>query len=181
VYEELLNVPLFVRLPGQTDAHRIDDAVGLVDIAPTVLEILGRPVPEHLAGRSLVPLLAATDVDAPRATVSGFMDGWRTIVLERYKLIQRTEDHFTLHDLERDPGERTDIAASHPLVVRYLRGQLGLALDGSTREAHTLASSTSPEAARRPPRVRHDAQTTEIDAETEAQLRALGYVGSSRR
>jgi arylsulfatase A-like enzyme len=90
------------------------------------------------------------------------MNGWRTIVVGRYKLIQRTAAHTLLYDLEADPGETTDLAADRPLTLRYLRGLLGLSLAGA-------AGGTA-----------HESESTEIDAATEAQLRALGYVGTSR-
>ncbi|MCA9614235.1 MAG: hypothetical protein KC586_15880, partial [Myxococcales bacterium] len=68
---------------------------------------------------------------------------------------------WMLYDLQADPEEHTDVAAERPLTVRYLRGLLGLALRGATAG-------------------RHQRETTEIDPETDAQLRALGYVGTQR-
>jgi arylsulfatase A-like enzyme len=185
VYEELLRIPMIVKLPGTTNgAVRLDDAVGLVDVMPTVLEALGQPLPPDLAGTSFLPLLRGEAADAPRATVSGFMEGWRTVVVGRYKLIHRTIDRMMVHDLGADPREQTDVAAEHPIALRYLRGMLGLTLG--------LAESAPPPGAvagvaggpgtrpRARPQV-HQQETTTIDAETEAQLRALGYVGTSRR
>ncbi len=164
VYEELLSVPFVIRIPGLTGSlSRIEDPAGLVDIAPTILDALGRSVPEAMTGRSLLPLLRGEVPDAPRATISGFMNGWRTIVVGRYKLIQRTSARMMLYDLEADPGETTDLAPDRPLTVRYLRGLLGLTLAGAAAGAPA-----------------HRAEETVIDAETEAQLRALGYVGTSR-
>ncbi len=164
VFEELLHVPLIFNVPGLTDqAMRIDAPAGLVDVTPTVLDLLGREAPAGLSGRSLVPLMLGERDAAPRPVVSGFMDGWRTIVLGRYKLVQRTASRVLLYDLVADPDERTDLAAQRPLTVRYLRGLLGLVLSGATRGPRE-----------------HVAETTTIDADTDAQLRALGYVGSSR-
>ncbi len=166
VYEELIRVPLIVRWPGVTDgALRIDDAVGLVDVMPTVLEALGMPIPEELSGRSMGPLLAGRSEGAPRATVTGFMEGWRTIVVGRYKLIQRTTSRWMLYDLAEDPGELRDLAAERPIAVRYLRGLLGV----------TLAEVEAPSRARA-----HDAARTEIDPALRQQLEALGYAGASR-
>jgi arylsulfatase A-like enzyme len=136
---------------------------------PTVLEVLGQPVPAELSGRSLLPELSGVGSDAPRVTVSGFMDGWRTAVIDGLKLIQRTEKRVTVHDLTQDPHEQQDVAPQRPLTTRYLRGQLGLALARSESGQEGQA------------RVAVRKQTTAIDKETEAQLRALGYVGSSRR
>ncbi|HEY8428828.1 MAG TPA: sulfatase-like hydrolase/transferase, partial [Sandaracinaceae bacterium] len=166
VWEELVRVPLIVRWPGLTDGPvRIEEAVGLVDVMPTILEGLGLPVPEELSGRSIAPLIAGSSEDAPRPTVTGFMNGWRTIVVGRYKLIQRTTSRFMLYDLAEDPRERRDLAAERPIAVRYLRGLLGLA----------LAEAERPAAARV-----HEAARADIDETLRAQLEALGYAGASR-
>lgn len=166
VWEELIRVPLIVRWPGVTDEpSRIDEAVGLVDVMPTVLEALGLDPSDELSGRSVAPLLRGQSEDAPRPTITGFMDGWRTIVVGRYKLIHRTTNQYALYDLADDPGELRDIAEGRPIAVRYLRGLLGL----------SIAEVERPPTARE-----HEAERTEIDAETRAQLEALGYAGASR-
>jgi hypothetical protein len=97
------------------------------------------------------------------------MEHWRTVNVGRFKLVQRPGHASVLYDLQNDPSETRDVAADHPLVVGWLRGLLGTALD-ATRGAGA-PSPTSP------PRTPHRAETTSIDAETAAQLRALGYVG----
>jgi choline-sulfatase len=172
VYEELLRIPMVVRVPGLTDQPmRIESSSGLVDVLPTVMEALGLPLPANLSGRSLMPELRGDALDAPRVTVSGFMDGWRTAVVGRLKLIQRTEKRVMLHDLGSDPREQVDVAAQRPISTRYVRGQLGLALHAS--EPVQAGSSSG--------KKRHKEEKTTIDAETEAQLRALGYIGTSRR
>lgn len=166
VYEELLRIPMIIRVPGLTTSpRRVRDSAGLVDIVPTVFDVLGKPVPEGLSGRSLLPQLRGARGDAPPVAVSGFMDDWRTIVIGDLKLIQRSEKHFTVHDLATDPREQRDVAGARPITARYLRGQLGLAL---ARSQVVAGKGRKP-------------QKTKIDAQTEAQLRALGYVGSQRR
>jgi len=163
LYEELLHVPLVMEVPGLTEGGvRVEESVGLVDVVPTILEALGREVPAELTGRSALPLLRGQSSDAPRASVAGFMNGWRSVRVGHRKLIQRTHRRTMLFDLEDDPGETRDLTEERPLELRYLRGLLGLALAGHTRPAHR-------------------AEATEIDDEMDAQLRALGYVGTQRR
>lgn len=161
VYEELLHVPLFVRLPGLPPA-RVAKPVGLVDVAPTILEALGRPVPEEMSGRSFLGDLEGRAA-APRITVSGFMDNWRTATSGRWKLVLRPRRRPRLFDLQEDPRERVDVADDHPVTVRWLREGMALRLE---------ATRGRPDR----PRPRHRAQSTTIDDETAAQLRALGYV-----
>jgi len=59
VYEEMVRVPLMIRLPGASPA-RVPNVVSLVDVAPTLRELCGLPSPAEPGredGRSLVPLL----------------------------------------------------------------------------------------------------------------------------
>ena len=162
LYEELLHVPMMIRVPGRTDA-RVDVAepVGLVDVVPTVLEALGHEVPADLPGRSLLSLIEGRSTDAPTPVVSGFMEGWRSVVVGHYKLIQRTHRRVMAYDLEQDPGELEDIAETRPLLVRYLRAMLGLRLAGRTRP-------------------RHQAQRTEIDPETNSSSASSVTSGHER-
>jgi arylsulfatase A-like enzyme len=96
------------------------------------------------------------------------MENMRAVASGRYKLVLRAPERLALYDLARDPHETRDVAADHPLAVRYLRAQLGLILAGSggSRPPHATTEYT--------------AQSTVIDPATEQQLRALGYVGSAR-
>lgn len=167
LYDELLHVPLAVRLPG-TSTRRIEGSVGLVDVTPTILDALGEPVPDTLSGRSLLPLLRGGHDDAPATSVAGFMEGRRSLTVGRFKLLARSRGRYTLFDLEADPGETRNLASAHPRTVTYLRGLLGLALAASRARGTT------------PPR-RHRASSAAIDPELEAQLEALGYVGTQRR
>ena len=172
VYEELLHVPMFVRHPGLPHARRgvrsLPTDVGLVDVMPTILDALGLEIPEEVSGRSFLPALLGEPESAPRATVSGFMENWRAVSVGRWKLIHRANGQISLYDLASDPDETDNIADANPLTVRWLRGLLGLTLARTATE--------SGEARARRPRRRHQSESTEIDDETRAQLRALGYM-----
>jgi len=168
VYEELLHIPLFVRLPGASQLRRVDRPVGLVDVMPTILEALGIEAPEELSGESFLPTLRGDAEGAPAGSVSAFMENWRTYTDGRWKLVQRPGNRSRLYDLAADPNEENDLAEARPELVHWLRGELGLRL-GAT------PSQIGGRSAR--PRRTHAAESTEIDEETAAQLRALGYMG----
>ena len=55
-YEESARVPLLMSVPWLS-MGRVDGSVGQIDLAPTLLDLLGEPVPGRLEGRSLVPVL----------------------------------------------------------------------------------------------------------------------------
>jgi arylsulfatase A-like enzyme len=186
---------MIVRIPGLTEGKQtLPDAVGLVDVMPTVLDALGQDKPAHLTGESFLGELQNQGSSAPRAAVSGFMGSWRTVGVGSLKLMQRGPENMKLFDVKLDPHEATDVAAQRPIALRYARGLLGITL---AQAASGTRSSASPSRSREPvaaakakapaaasddvkkARV-HKEETTEIDPETEAQLRALGYVGTSR-
>jgi arylsulfatase A-like enzyme len=61
MYEEAVRVPLLVRLPRQQSSQRVRAPVSQIDVVPTLLDLLGQPIPDHLQGESLRPLLEGED------------------------------------------------------------------------------------------------------------------------
>jgi arylsulfatase A-like enzyme len=58
VFQEVLHVPLMMRVPG-IRAKRIVEPVSLLDMAPTVLSMMNVNVPSEFTGKNLVPLIAS--------------------------------------------------------------------------------------------------------------------------
>jgi N-acetylglucosamine-6-sulfatase len=117
-WEESIRVPLVMRWPGQVPAGAEREEFALnVDFVPTSLELAGAEPPEHLQGRSLVPLLRGESVPAWRDSMlylyfaERFAPGFPTVLAvrdERYKYIHLPEDEENfdeLYDLETDPYE----------------------------------------------------------------------------
>ena len=166
LHQELLHVPLLMRMPGLAPAGgRVTDDVGLIDVLPTAMDALGLAVPEDLQGRSLVPLLEGRTPAGHSAVLSDFLDGQRAVTAGRYKLIQRGMGPH-VYDVLADPTEQTDLGTGKPIVLRHLRNLLGQLVAGA---------GTGDGRSARPRRV-FRRQTTTIDPETDAQLRALGYM-----
>jgi arylsulfatase A-like enzyme len=163
-YEEVMRVPLVIRWPGVTGGGtRIEEPVGLVDVAPTILAALGLDVPAQMAGRSLAGAMLGRRGEISPVVPGGHKPSWRTAVAGRYKLVAHaTSRHglaYHLYDLEADPHERCDIASQNPLIVGWLRGLLGIA------SAET-----------RPPEGGSAAAAAVVDPATAEHLRALGYL-----
>ena len=74
LYQPVVRIPLLVHLPGQTSMKRVGATVSQTDIAPTLLDLVGHPVPSTMDGRSLRPEMEGTPV-APRPIFSMNLDG----------------------------------------------------------------------------------------------------------
>ena len=57
LYDAMLHVPLVIRVPRSGAGTRVDTRVRLADVAPTLLEAAGLPVPPAMQGESLMPLV----------------------------------------------------------------------------------------------------------------------------
>lgn len=165
LYQELLHVPLVVRVPAWRDrAARIPAPVSMLDLLPTLLELLGVPTPSALDGRSLLPLLRDPG-HAPEATPllsEGYPFGrnQQSVALGRLKLIRSLPTgRVELYDLEADPGEQQDLAGSRP----ELRDRLLALLDRELPGGRPLPTDPL-------------ARPGELDPETLRRLQELGYV-----
>ena len=125
-YEEQLRVPLVMHLPG-VPPTRSSEPVTLLDVAPTILNLL-RPNTDHrFHGRSLLPLTAGTPLrKRPFIAFCAFWDSYavydRTF---RFKLHHhRGRRYEALYDLAEDPEERTNLIAERPRIANDLRDLL---------------------------------------------------------
>jgi arylsulfatase A-like enzyme len=116
LYDELLRVPLILRVPGAAPT-RSDAVVELIDVAPTLLDALGLPIPPSFMGRSLVPALRGEALP-PRPAFAELIPypSWdhegRAVMAGdgRWKLFDRVSDNRKeLYDLVADPEERKDL------------------------------------------------------------------------
>jgi arylsulfatase A-like enzyme len=120
LYEELVHVPLLMLFPWRPEPARVEAIVGLGDLAPTLLDLAGLPVPDEFTGRSL---LRPTDVLHPPSAV-GSKDAEAWYIREgRWKLLLDLED-TRLFDLSADPLETRDVSDRHPVTTEYLTSRL---------------------------------------------------------
>lgn len=119
LYDELLHVPLVVRLPGGRHAgKRIDANVGLIDVMPTILDSVGLPSPDPCQGRSLMPSLnedwpSHVPLIAEISTeyrLSAIRLGARKAILKHSAAA--TGDVVSLFDLGEDPHEQRNLAGT---------------------------------------------------------------------
>ena len=133
IYREAIHVPLMVKFPKSARrGESVRAPVGLVDVFPTVAQVLGIPAPVGLAGRSLVGTLGPVDAAAaqPRRIYSETLYprlhlGWSdlaSLVDDRDHYIESPRPE--LYDLAADPGEKNDLATGLPPAFRSMRAQL---------------------------------------------------------
>jgi choline-sulfatase len=135
VYDEALHVPLIVKqAAGEGAGRRVSDPVQHIDLVPTILDLAKAPVPGNLRGRSLKPLLDGSGRFPERVIYSEslfgrYRFGWSgltSVTDGRYRYVRAPREE--LYDLQRDPGERSNVAGSE--TQRVLK--LGEALDRLT-------------------------------------------------
>lgn len=122
--DSVSRVPLVVAGPGVAMRGRQTDVIESVDVVPTILDLLGLPVPSDLQGRSLHPLL--TGRGSAAGSVGALMEanGWKTLRTATHRYLIHDDGRESLWDLRDDPGEYHDIAVDQPDVVVSMRGLL---------------------------------------------------------
>ena len=145
LYEPSARVPLLMRVPWLGRKRRdVGGNHSHVDLVPTLLDLLGQPVPEHLQGRSRVPVLKGEatvednyvvvehhgvgdiDLGSPDINLMNAVP-WRSIVsADRWKLNLTAGDQCGLYDLEADPGELVNLYGrrEHRDRVRLMAARL---------------------------------------------------------
>jgi arylsulfatase A-like enzyme len=165
LYQELLHVPLLVRVPAwRGRAHRIAARVSMLDLLPTLLELLDLPPPRDLRGRSLVPLMREPgSVPEPAPILSeGYPFGLnkQSLLAGRFKLIRTLPTgRVELYDLEADPAEQHDLAGARPALRRRMLAVL-------ERELPVAVAAPEDPLAR----------PEQLDPDTRRRLQELGYI-----
>ena len=122
LYDELLHVPLIICGPGIKEKTIIKDQVSLLNLAPTIIELLGVSKPDNFLGKMLIPLIGGEGTGDPYIISEGlqakdpnstlYIDPGRRIIscrTEKWKYIfnETTEDE--LYNLQNDPCETKNI------------------------------------------------------------------------
>jgi arylsulfatase A-like enzyme/Flp pilus assembly protein TadD len=162
VYQSTVAVPLVFHQPGRVAPGESAAAARLIDVAPTVLDLLGLPAWDGIDGISLTPLLAGRQQEVPPAyaesrrpwisyrwaPLAAVIDGgWKLIAAPRPEL----------YDLTADSGETENLIDRERRRARALQAAL--------REVEARPAATA---------------ATSDDPETVARLRALGYAAGTR-
>ena len=181
LYDETLHVPLLFKLPASHSAgKKIDTRARLVDVAPTILQEAGLPIPKEMQGESLSPLMTkaakAVTASGGAASASGEIPadeerpayaetdyphrafGWsslRALRTGKYLYIRAPERE--LYNQAADPEAAHNLASGSKAVADTIAAQLDAF---RSRTSQTLVELAKP------------------DAQQMQKLQALGYVSS---
>ncbi len=142
LFEQSTRVPMIVRVPGNpANGSVCDEIVELVDLVPTMGDLLGMPVPENVEGTSWVPLLADPSRPWKQAafTVFGNAGEYNSVRTKRHRYTewQHKGDLIKeLYDLQQDPWETVNLADRPDVadIQRQLASQLAAGWRGALPE-----------------------------------------------
>jgi len=162
LYESAIRVPFLLWGPGLVPSGRVvEESVRAIDLAPTLLDLMGGPPLPRSDGRSLRPLIEGRASEpSPGAYAETLLPqlymNWaplRSLRDSRFKLIDAPDPE--LYDLLRDPAEQTNLFTARPELARALRAALAEVQGGEG----AMSVGT-------------------LDRETIEKLAALGYLGA---
>lgn len=166
LYEELLRVPLLVKLPGGVRRGGVDVPVSTSSLAATLLDLCDKPFPrDYPAAPSLRPYLlpggSAPDSAPLLATGLQRIEDRGAVLFGDFKLVRgMTSGREEFYDLSRDPGETVNLASTR---------------EEKTAEGRRLLDRFEAEAIQARKRLGIDRERVPIDPELAKRLRALGY------
>jgi arylsulfatase A-like enzyme len=183
VYDSALHIPMIVSLPdGARAGTRFVPIVEMVDLAPTLLELVGVAAPETFEGKSLVARLNASEGGAAEAHAAGnatpmatsewydpnLRKSLQTVRTSRWRYVSNPDaltpkcvppgDYYKvareeLYDLAADPREQRNVVAEHPDVAKELATH--------TQKGHAASADDAP---------------LPVDPKLKEELKSLGYL-----
>lgn len=165
LYDETIHVPLMLKLPQnqKMPSKHVSNHARLLDIAPTVLELAGIPVPSEMQGQSLLRIAQAnSQVDQPAYARTDLpQQGFGCSLIESWrvgKYLYVRAPNPELYDLSEDPNATRNLAQSSKATLQVLAAQL------SAFDRHFEGDTSKPAASR-------------LTSSEMQKLASLGYIG----
>jgi arylsulfatase A-like enzyme len=162
LFQELIHVPLILKLPGNSPKKVINEFIGLIDVPATILKFAGLPYPTEYN-----PDGQAINIDNPstirsRKIISETRSAlnFQSLIMDGWKLIQFPEmGMHKLFNLQEDPAELNNMASIHETKLRDMKAYLS---DWNQEAQKRTAGDTKPQ--------------TVFSEEQKAKLKSLGYL-----
>ena len=135
VYQNQVYIPLIIKYPDTKEGQLVNETVSVVDLMPTVLDILKYERPEGLPGKNLLK----QDLGIPREVISEsfpkkhlvamnprFNGIKRALFSWPYKYIESTVGKKELYDLSNDPNEKDNLYIANDNIASELAGRLNV-------------------------------------------------------
>ena len=163
IYQGAIKVPLILKLPGQDTPRRVEQVVGLVDLVPTICELLAIEAPQDIQGLSLSeffddsdgPLSERTQYSESLTPTKYGRNSLLSLATRSWKFIQTTRPE--LYDLLNDPMESDNLVDREPRQAQIMADQLKQLLASLPQDASS-------------------GQTTGMSQVVKDRMGALGYV-----
>ena len=125
LWEESTRAPLIWVVPGLTAPdRRCDRPVDFMHIYPTLLDLCGLPLPPHVQGRSIRPLLADPQTPWTEPALTTYRQGNHSLRTARWRYTRYADGGEELYDEDRDPYEWTNLA-TRTAEFNALKAELG--------------------------------------------------------
>lgn len=126
LWERSTRVPIIFSGPGILSNQSRDEAVGLIDLYPTMAEIGQVSGRSSSTGQSLVPFLRGVDFEPDRFTITTYGRGNHAIRTKRYRYIRYADGSEELYDHLQDPNEWNNLVAepTYAETIHGLRAKL---------------------------------------------------------
>lgn len=162
IYQSTLHVPLIIHWPAgskRAPQDRVDEAAGLLDVAPTILDAIGVPRPVEMRGHTLIGAGSAREVYSESLYARNHFGCavLRSLRVGRYKYIEAPKPE--LYDLASDPNERDNLYERERPRAKMLGERIA-----------AVRASSPPGRSGKPP---------SPTSETANALRSLGYLSGS--
>ena len=146
--DDVLRVPLVIKLPGQREARTVDTPVSLVDVAATMADMGGAPPLQQQDGRSLRPALLGEPFPAQpvfamamerQSRFAPIRQGRYAVIDGTLKLVlDKGTGRAQLYELSQDPAEMTDLSATRPQDRERLQQMLEVRLRAAETRRQAL-------------------------------------------
>jgi len=173
-YEELVHVPLLMRLPGGELSGHITGLTQAIDLLPTIFDLLDAPYPRAgPQGRSLLPLMAGQEDSAHDYIFTrcrGKPSSYLVQSPEWSFMLWGNGEWRALYDLEADPRQLNNVIDRHPEVAEEM---LVAFEEFANQQRRPPVEFLDPEAK---PLPMPEAEKIEMTPEVVRRLKALGYL-----